>query len=207
MLDQLFGNAVRKKVLNFFLTHVDEAYSRGSLKAIFKKNISEAELNRLVAYGVLEKEWSRPELQNAKPKRKKRRGRKNPKRELVYRTNPSFPLLPELRALVLKSVIFWEKQLVKKIKRLGSLQYLAFLGFFTDTNNTPTDMLIVGRMNKRRLHRVMQRFQNEIHHSIRYTLLSKKEFEYRMDITDRFLYDILENEKIVVINELTGYHE
>ena len=32
--------------------------------------------------------------------------------------------------------------------------------------------------------------------------MSLKEFKYRKDITDRFLYDILEGEKIVVLNEI-----
>ena len=33
--------------------------------------------------------------------------------------------------------------------------------------------------------------------------MTPQEFKYRSDITDRFLYDILENKKIVVIDTLT----
>jgi len=62
--------------------------------------------------------------------------------------------------------------------------------------------LIVGRVNKKRLTQVMRRFQTDLHIPIRYTLLSKNEYEYRMDITDRFLYDIIESKKIVVVDEM-----
>ena len=37
---------------------------------------------------------------------------------------------------------------------------------------------------------------------INYTLMDMKEFKYRKDITDIFLYSILEGSKIIVVDEI-----
>ena len=211
MIEQLFGNNSRRKIAEFFLTRIHDSFSFSELKNHLSDTLSsqslKKEIGALVELGLLEAFWQNISAENkadektgGKKKEKKQDGGLN--EEIRFQVNLSFPLLPELHSLVLKSIIFWEQKLVKKIKSLGKVGYLAFTGFFTDTNHTPTDILIVGRVNKKRLAQVMRRFQIELRIPIRYTLLSKNEYEYRMDITDRFLYDIIESKKIVVVNEM-----
>ena len=211
MIEQLFGNNSRRKIAEFFLTRIHDSFSFSELKNHLSDTLSSQSLKKevgaLVELGLLEAFWQNISAENkadektgGKKKEKKQNGGLN--KEIRFQVNLSFPLLPELHSLVLKSIIFWEQKLVKKIKSLGTIGYLAFTGFFTDTNHTPTDILIVGRVNKKRLTQVMRRFQTDLHLPIRYTLLSKNEYEYRMDITDRFLYDIIESKKIVVVDEM-----
>ena len=211
MIEQLFGNNSRRKIAEFFLTRIHDSFSFSELKNHLSDTLSsqslKKEIGALVELGLLEAFWQNISAENkadektgGKKKEKKQNGGLN--KEIRFQVNLSFPLLPELHSLVLKSIIFWEQKLVKKIKSLGKVDYLAFTGFFTDTNHTPTDILIVGRVNKKRLTQVMRRFQTDLHLPIRYTLLSKNEYEYRMDITDRFLYDIIESKKIVVVDEM-----
>jgi len=211
MIEQLFGNNSRRKIAEFFLTRIHDSFSFSELKNHLSDTLSsqslKKEIGALVELGLLEAFWQNISAENkadektgGKKKEKKQDGGLN--EEIRFQVNLSFPLLPELHSLVLKSIIFWEQKLVKKIKSLGTIGYLAFTGFFTDTNHTPTDILIVGRVNKKRLTQVMRRFQTDLHLPIRYTLLSKNEYEYRMDITDRFLYDIIESKKIVVVDEM-----
>ena len=211
MIEQLFGNNSRRKIAEFFLTRIHDSFSFDELKNHLSDTLSSQSLKKevgaLVELGLLEAFWQNISAENkadektgGKKKEKKQNGGLN--KEIRFQVNLSFPLLPELHSLVLKSIIFWEQKLVKKIKSLGKVDYLAFTGFSTDTNHTPTDILIVGRVNKKRLTQVMRRFQTDLHIPIRYTLLSKNEYEYRMDITDRFLYDIIESKKIVVVDEM-----
>lgn len=212
MIEQLFGNNSRRKIAEFFLTRIHESFSFEELKSYLGEALSpkllKDEAGALVELGLLEAFWRNISGENESDKKisgnkKDKAKKKNSKteKEMRFQVNLSFPLLPELHSLVLKSIIFWEQKLVKKIKSLGNIGYLAFTGFFTDTNNAPTDILIVGRVNKKKLIQVMRRFQIELHFPVRYTLLSKNEFEYRMDITDRFLYDIIESKKIVVVDQ------
>lgn len=213
MIEQLFGNNSRRKIAEFFLTRIHDSFLFDELKSYLGETLSpktlKDEVGNLVRLGLIEAYWHEAAVENESDKKasgnKKEKAKKQknkPEKEMRFQVNLSFPLLPELHSLVLKSIIFWEQKLVKKIKSLGSIGYLAFTGFFTDTNHTPTDILIVGRVNKKRLAQVMRRFQIELHLPVRYTLLSKNEYEYRMDITDRFLYDIIESKKIVVVDEM-----
>lgn len=196
MLEQLFGNNSRRKIVEFFIAHQREPFSFDDLKNNLSNELAsrslKKELETLSELGLLEAYWQNTADANGKDE----------EREIRFHINSAFPLLPELHSLILKSIIFWEQKLVKKIKSSGSICYLAFTGFFTDADHAPTDILIVGRASKKRLGGIMRRFQKDLHRPVRYTVLSKKEFKYRMDITDRFLYDILEGEKIVVVDEI-----
>jgi len=66
----------------------------------------------------------------------------------------------------------------------------------------PTDILIVGRLNRKKLRNLIRRFEKELNREINYTLMSFAEFKYRKDITDKFLYHVLENKRVEVINEI-----
>jgi len=48
----------------------------------------------------------------------------------------------------------------------------------------------------------VNKMQNEFAHQIRYTVMSKKEFKYRNDLTDKFLYEILEQRRIVLVDKI-----
>ncbi|MEK7130338.1 MAG: hypothetical protein AAB793_01655, partial [Patescibacteria group bacterium] len=189
MIEQLFGNNSRRKVAEFFLTRIHDSFSFDELKNYLGETLSpktlKDEVGALVRLRLIEAYWHEITGENESDKKaggkindKAKKHNNKPEKEMRFQVNLSFPLLPELHSLVLKSIIFWEQKLVKKIKSLGNIGYLAFTGFFTDTNHTPTDILIVGRVNKKRLAQVMRRFQTELHLPVRYTLLSKNEYEY-----------------------------
>ena len=48
-------------------------------------------------------------------------------------------------------------------------------------------------------------FHYELGKELNYTIMGNQEFKYRRDITDVFLYDILEGRKLVVIDEVGLY--
>lgn len=119
-----------------------------------------------------------------------------------YQLNNEYFLFPELKALFTKSQILLENQFIQKIQGCGRIYYLALVGRFVGLEDFGLDMLIVGRFNRKKLKNIISQFEKKLEHEINYTLMSKKEFKYRKDITDRFLYNILETKKIVVVNEL-----
>ena len=48
----------------------------------------------------------------------------------------------------------------------------------------------------------MKKLQANFDNEIRYTIMNLREFNYRRDITDRFLYTILENKRVTLIDTL-----
>ena len=80
--------------------------------------------------------------------------------------------------------------------------FLELTGFFVDDENARTDFLIVGRIKKDKLKKLVNKISKEFDQEIKYTCMSSQEFNYRNNITDRFLFDVLEGKKIVVVDKM-----
>lgn len=183
-LDTIFGSRTRAKILRLLLTNPEKPYF---VREIARKvgehmNSVRRELKILstedivVAQGNLQKRF--------------------------FQANPKHPLFFELKALVFKGEVMEEQKILKSIQSTGKIVYLALSGFFVNREDLPTDILIVGVVNHKKIERMMRSFQEHFDREIRYTVLSQAEYRYRSTLTDRFLYAILDGPKIEVINTL-----
>lgn len=184
VLEQLFGSRTRVKLLRLFLIHPEEQFFVRELTRRIKERINSV----------------RRELANLESLALVTGYARNRKR--YYKLNASCLLYPELKALFLKARIAIEQDWLEKIRKGGRVSYLALSGVFTGVDEAQTDVLIVGRMNRKLLRSFMRRFQEQFENEIRFTVMPLAEFQYRRDITDRFLYTILENKQVVLINRL-----
>ena len=62
-------------------------------------------------------------------------------------------------------------------------------------------MLIVGNFDKNKVAKLIKLLEEELVNEVNYTVLSEADFHYRRQVTDVFLYSVLEGKKIVVIDE------
>ncbi|MBI5621271.1 hypothetical protein HY933_00180 [Candidatus Falkowbacteria bacterium] len=198
MLEHLFGSQARVKLLRIFLNHAENAYYVRELTRLTKLQINAVrrELVNLEQLDIIAGVNGPGDATT--PKRS--RARRQEKR--YYQANVNHVLFPELRSLMLKAQLLLEYDLAKKIGKMGSVKYLALTGIFVGFIGAPTDLFVVGSVRKERLSRLIRRFEQELNYEINFTLMSLSEYKYRKDITDRFLYSILENKKIVVIDQL-----
>lgn len=187
LLEQLFGSSARIKLLRFFLSFSqgeDKFFVRElTRKLTLQLNSVRRELQNLENFGLIISEGGG--LQKKK----------------YYKLNRDFVLYKELKALFSKSEVFLENQLVESLKNLGRVNLLILTGHFVGLADSPTDMLIVGKLNRRGLAEKIASFEKEIAHEINYTLLSAAEYRYRKDLTDKFLYKIMENKKISLVDD------
>jgi len=119
-----------------------------------------------------------------------------------FRVNADFVLFEEIKALIMKAQILYEKDFIEKLQKTGYLKLLILTGFFVNLPGVPVDLFIVGRLHRPGLLKIIKEMEGELGREINYTIMDTKEFRYRRDITDVFLYSILEAKKIVVIDEL-----
>ena len=75
-------------------------------------------------------------------------------------------------------------------------------GVFLGNPGKGVDVLIVGRVAKDKIKTVIRKLEKDLDKEINFTVMDMNEFKYRREIADVFLYDILEGDKIVVIDEL-----
>lgn len=186
MLEHLFGSRTRVKLLKLFFLNPEQSYF---LREMVRKggehlNSIRREVKNLLALGF---------LSEVEEKQKK-----------FYRVNADHPLYPEVKALVFKSQILDQKTTLKELQKIGRIRYLCLTGFFTGMDGiTMTDVLIVGSVNRPKLKRLLKRFQVDFDRQLNYTVMTPAEFKYRNDLTDRFLYTVLENPKIVLVDKIT----
>ena len=111
-------------------------------------------------------------------------------------------MFDEIKALIVKSQILCEKDFVEKLYRAGKPKLLILSGFFVNDDQAVVDLFIVGRINKSKLLKLIKSLENEMGRENNFILMDVKEFNYIRNITDIFLYDILERKKIIVVDEL-----
>lgn len=124
-------------------------------------------------------------------------------RKKYYLVNKNFVLFQDLRNIIIKAMS-GKDDLVKKITKFGEVDFLALLGVFVN-KQSPVDLLLVGNVDKEKL----QEFLNteiETDRPIRFSILSKDDFLYRIKCKDQFINSILvDPENIIAVNKLEKY--
>ncbi|MFA6533680.1 MAG: hypothetical protein WCT37_00740 [Patescibacteria group bacterium] len=209
MLEHLFGSGARVKLLRLFLNHPQSSYYVRELTRLAKLQINAVrrELENLEEWGIIVGSQKNPNPVISEGAKAPAKGRpvkaakgSGGQEKKYYQANVNYVLFPELKALMLKAQLLLEHDLIKKIGSLGAVKYLALTGIFVGFIGAPTDLFIVGSVNKDKLTKLIRRFERELNYEINFTLMPLSEYQYRKDITDRFLYSILENKKIVVVD-------
>ncbi|MFA6393738.1 MAG: hypothetical protein WCW25_02615 [Patescibacteria group bacterium] len=220
MLQKLFGSKARVSLLKLFLLNSEEKYyvrelSRRSGLAV---NSIARELDNLEAFGLLNSCMEIVEIPVKKENAGEAAGgqavdglkKKSAYRPTgflkqqrkYYRANRDFILLSELKNLIIRSQVLYEKDFATKIRRIGNLKLLILSGIFAGNEAGPVDILVVGKINKVKFSLLIKDMEKELQKELNFTVMDPDEYRYRKDMTDVFLYSILEGKKIVLIDEI-----
>lgn len=193
MLEHLFGSKTRVKLMMLFLNQPEEAFFIRELtrKINTQINAVRREIENLSRFGLIS-EMEEPDTGQAKRPGLKRK---------YYKINANFPLLLEIKSLMIKSHLLMEKTLHREIASIGNVEYLAFMGTFLGQKD-PVDLFIVGTLDADKMQQLMHKAEKDMNAQINFTCLSPQEFAYRREITDRFLISVLNNNKCVAIDKL-----
>lgn len=204
MLNKLFGSVARVKILKFFLSNTDEQfYIRQIARELsLQLNSVRRELDNLETFGILQSTTLIDDKAKSGKKKEVKKTKASKTDKKYYSVNKDFILFEEIKALFMKAHVLYEKDFAEKVLMVGKPKLMILTGLFVNIDNAPTDLLIVGRLNKDKLLQTIKDLEAEMGREVNYTIMDIKEYIYRRDITDVFLYEILENKKIVVIDEL-----
>lgn len=184
MLEQLFGSRTRNKLLTLFLENPDKPFFVRELTREISERINSVrrELDNLTKFGLL----------TSKQVDQKR----------FYQVNKKFVLFNELYELIKKSKLLIEKAVAESVQKLDGLKYLALTGRFVDDDTIQTDVLLVGKITEEELRKFINGLENIYQKEIRYTHFTTHEFNVRKELTDKFLYTVLNGKKIVLVNKI-----
>lgn len=182
LLKHLFTSNARVKLLNLFLLNPDDEFFIRELTRKLNEQINSVrrELDNLKKIGLL---------------KSKARNRKK-----YYQVDTNFLLYNELKSIVTKAGSEREG-IAKKIAKLGQIDMLVLSGVFVG-RQSQADLLIVGEVDSDALADLLDR-EMENEEPMRFTIMRKDDFLYRLKCHDKFVTDMVRNENnIIPINKL-----
>lgn len=189
----------KKKVLRRLNKPKIRPRKQGKVKIVRDKNKKK---NKRVV-----KKPSRKRIKPAKIKAKTKSVKAKPViKKPLYTLNTDFGSFFELRDLILKSLPAEKDTMTERINKLGKVKLAVISGVFMNKeNNDPyiPDLLIVGDdLDKRKLRSFLKAIEAEIGKEIKFVILDKEEFQYRLAMFDRFIRVLLESPHEKLINRL-----
>ncbi len=199
MLDAIFGSEARVKILSLFLLHPEARYYSLQISRDLKLPAASVrrEMENIVKFGLI-MEASAPTLEVSAGKKEKATGEKK-----YFEVNKNFILYPEIKALFIKAQVLSSQKFILNLQKNFQPKMLALTGFFTNYPEAQTDILIVGHIRRPAFLKLITELEKDLGHEINFTILEEKEFKYRQEIMDIFLYNILEGKMIILIDNLT----
>ena len=184
MLEQIFSSVARTKILKFFCVNYQEKIFIRELarRLNIQLNSIRRELSNLEDFGFLLSE--------------EEHGKK------YYYANLNFPLFNEIKNLVFKSLALEEMHIANKMSKIPGLKILLFTGVLTESP-AATDVLIVGKVSKKKFDKYLKKIAEGLPEELRCTFMPLSEYLYRLEITDKFIYDIWANDNVVVVDKLS----
>lgn len=200
MIEQLFGSKTRVKLLQLFFSNPNRAfYVREITRKVDEQiNSVRRELANLMSIGIINSESTNNRLYYEvnqdygyyKALSLMFGGGKSSK---VVKKGDEAPDNEESEATV-------EHPLAKDVRNLGRVELALLTGIFTRDNLAGIDVLIVGDVNQTKLNKFMDDLEKDENKELRFTIMPKSNFQYRQQINDRFINNVLASKKQIIIN-------
>ena len=173
MLEQLFGSKTRVKLLHIFFHSPERPFYVRELARLAESQLNAVrrELGNLQKVGII-----MPVVVDAVEAEEST----GTGRSKYYKLDPSCLLHTELKSLLFKAQILYERELIEVLKaKAGKIKMLLFTGCFTDAKNAETDILLVGEIRPMLVSKLVADFEKKLGKPLRYTIMSEKEFNDR----------------------------
>lgn len=193
MLAKLFGSEARAKLLfTFFLNPEKSFYIRELSRDLnLQVNSVRRELDNLNNMGVL--------LVDASEEEDGKIAKKGDKK--YFKANPDFLLFSEMKSLFQKSQLLESQEFINRIQEICTPEAIYLSGVFTGASSSPTDLLIIGNIDRKKFTPLIKEFETQSGREVNYTIMDKAEFQYRKEISDRFINQILRGRCVKVFEQ------
>jgi len=189
MLERLFSSRVRVRLMTLFLLNPDVPSHVRELSRQVDANYSAIwkELINLEQVGLLISET----MMNRK----------------VYRLNTSYPLLSELRSIILKTVGAGDlvRQALDNFDGIeAAFIYGSFAGGEPDMQSD-LDLMIIGEVDLSKLSTSVVAMEEQLGRDVNYILYSQDEWQLKIKEGDPFILNVLKGDKIMLIGSIDEF--
>jgi hypothetical protein len=190
MIEQLFGSKTRVKLLELFYSNPNRSfYVREITRKIDEQiNSVRRELANLLNTGIIVSE--------------------NTNNRLYYEVNQKYEYYQPLSEIFGKDAAgsapapaSGKKHQDDELKALGNIDVAIYTGQFTRDETSGIDFLLVGNVNQTQVSKYVSELEEKEGKEIRYTVLSSADFDYRQKIKDRFISNVMNAKKQVLVDK------
>lgn len=189
MIEQLFGSKTRVKLLQLFYANPNRSfYVREITRKIDEQiNSVRRELANLLSIGIIKSETTN--------------------NRLYYEVNQEYDYYEALAAIfggkksAPKEVTKAKIDDTSDITSIGNVELALYTGQFTRDESAGIDILIVGDVNQTKTQKFIDQLEEQEGKEIRFTVMPRKEFEYRRQVKDRFINGVLGAKSQIVIDK------
>jgi predicted transcriptional regulator len=187
VIEQLFGSKTRVKLLHLFYTNPNRSFYVREITRKVNEQINSVrrELSNLLNIGIIKSDTSG--------------------NRLYYEIDQAYKHYEQLRSIFTtintkkeKQTLDTDRDVVQKLSGIGSVDLVLLSGHFVRSETSPVDILIVGDINRPKLMKLISELEAQEGKEMRFTVLKKDEFIYRMNLKDKFLSTIF-SEKYTII--------
>lgn len=198
MVEQLFGSKTRVKLLHLFFNNPNRSfYVREITRKIDEQiNSVRRELANLLSIGIISSE--------------------NNNNRLYYEVNQKYEHYKALASMFNKSRVKLSVSSKDKtsdddegefsaLAKVGNIDSAVLTGQFTRDTSTEVDLLVVGDVNQTKLNNFVSHLEAKESKEIRFAVITPSEFDYRLQVNDRFLRSLLNAKKQVIIDKQSRF--
>lgn len=191
MLTKIFSSQVRVKILKMLIMHERRSFSVAEIASVTNSIVRSVnkEIVKLIETGIVIEELKDTEVNKKRVKVKH------------YRINKHFIIFEEIKSIFLKLQVIELDNFKEKISKLGNINYVVLTGNFIGNPKVKIDLLIVGEASKKKMDNFIKDLQKILGWEINWTQMNLPEYDYRKQIGDMFLFDILSSNKIEIYSK------
>ncbi len=201
MIEQLFGSKTRVKLLQLFFSNPNRSfYVREITRKIDEQiNSVRRELANLLSIGIITSDANNNRLyyevnqtcEHYQPL------------ALIFggiKTQPSEKATTKTTSKANAAEVAPEHPLAKAVRSTGRVDLALLTGQFTRDDLSGIDVLIVGDVNQSKVTKFINELEQTENKELRYTVMPRSTYQYRVQINDRFIGNVLGAKKQVIIN-------
>ena len=206
MIEQLFGSKTRAKLLQLFYSNPNRPfYVREITRKIDGQiNSVRRELSNLLSIGIIKSDANNNRLyyevnqdyEYYEPLATIFGGRA-PQDKLSASKKKGLPKTKKILAATPA-----ETELAKTLRSIGRVDLALLTGQLTRDERSGVDVFIVGDVNQTKLVHFIEELEKKEGKELAYAALKPEDYEYRLQIRDRFLDSVLASKKQLIINDL-----
>jgi len=201
VLESLFGNGEKMRVIKLFLFNHDKAFDTAEVaeRAKISQGIVRREVSNLEKIGFIRPRSYTKEIRV----QKNRRMVLAKKKSLGFSLNYNFRYLEPLYKFLSESNMFSEEDMVRDISKALRLDLLIVSGVFMKETDSRVDLLIVGdKINQDLLEKTIKDIEARFGRELTFAVFNTQDFKYRISVFDRLIRDILDYPHRKLVNKL-----